>query len=210
MKTRVAIGVAACAWLVLAILEGQAISSAPLKIYSIAGTVATIIFLLWEKFIWKWRIVRRFTDTPLLSGSWRGEIISNYKEDNSRIPPIPALLYISQTASDISVTLFTSESQSLSEYAELIAERDGRWRVIWQYANTPRPEVRRGSERHRGAAELFVGRLPGEGLRGSYFTDRNTKGELIFTEWSPRRYGGIESGFAGDDFKRVSPYPRDY
>lgn len=209
VKTRIAIGVAALVWLALALVAGQAISSTPLKIYSIAGTIATITFLLWEKFAWRWKIIRYFTGLPLLNGTWRGQVISFHESHGSRIAPIPALLYISQTASRVTVTLFTSESQSVSEHAKVIPEEDGRWRLSWQYVNTPRPAVRESSQRHLGAAEVYIGSLSGEGLEGSYFTDRKTNGELAFREWSPRRYSSIDSGLSGDDFEPAAPFLRE-
>lgn len=210
LKVRIGIGIAALVWLVLALLAGQGFSQVPLRIYSIAGTIAALVFALWERFIWKWKIVRYFTGVPLVAGTWRGELISSYMHpDGSNVPPIPTAIYVSQSASKCTVTLFTGESKSISEHAKLIHDPDGRWRLSWQYVNTPRPGVRDRSERHKGAGEVYIGSQPGEGLEGAYFTDRRTDGELRFTEWSAARFSSTESALAADGFNHASPFVGD-
>ncbi|MGW1296572.1 Cap15 family cyclic dinucleotide receptor domain-containing protein [Streptomyces sp. NPDC002533] len=209
-KVRIGIGIAALVGLVLAVLAGQGISQIPFRVFSITGMLATLVFALWERFIWKWKAVRYFTGVPYVAGTWRGELISSYiKPDGTQVPPIPTALYISQTASRVTATLFTGESKSFSEHAKLIHDPDGRWRLSWQYVNTPRPGVRDRSERHRGAAEAFIGSQPGEGLEGSYFTDRRTDGELHLAEWSSARYGSAATALAGDGFRDAQPYVRE-
>ncbi|WP_257034458.1 hypothetical protein [Streptomyces sp. 1222.2] len=209
-KVRVGIGIAALVGLVLALLAGQGISEIPFRVFSIAGLVATLVFALWERFIWKWKLIRYFTGTPLIAGTWRGELISSYiRPDGAPVPPIPTALHISQTSSKVTVTLFTGESKSVSEHAKLIHDPDGRWRLSWQYVNTPRPGVRDRSERHRGAAEVYIGSQPGEGLEGSYFTDRQTDGELHLVEWSSARYGSAATALTGDGFRDARPYVRE-
>ncbi|MEU8587033.1 hypothetical protein AB0C59_08525 [Streptomyces sp. NPDC048664] len=210
VKVRIGIGIAALVWLVLALLAGQGFSQVPLRIYSIAGTIAALAFALWERFIWKWKVVRYFTGVPLVAGTWRGELVSSYVHPNGEsVPPIPTAIYVSQSASKCTVTLFTGESKSISEHAKLIHDSDGRWRLSWQYVNTPRPGVRDRSVRHKGAAEAYIGFQPSEGLEGVYFTDRRTDGELRFSEWSSARYSSAESALAADGFNRTSPFVGD-
>lgn len=207
LKVRIGIGIAALVWLALALLAGQGFSQVPLRIYSIAGTIAALVFTLWERFIWKWKAMRYFTGVPLIAGTWRGDLVSSYiHPDGTSVPPIPTVIYISQSASRWTVTLFTGESKSTSEHAKLIHDPDGRWRLIWQYVNTPRPAVRDRSERHKGAAEVYIGAQPGEGLEGSYFTDRRTDGELKFPEWSSARYGNADSALAAAGFGHPKPF----
>jgi hypothetical protein len=208
VKVRVGIGIAALVWLVLAWLAGEGLSQTPLRIYSIAGTLAALAFALWERFVWKWKIVRHFTGVPLISGTWRGELISSFKSGVSA-RAISAAIYVSQSASKVTVTLFTDESESVTEHARIIHDPDGRWRLSWQYVNTPRPAIRNRSERHRGAGEVYIGSQPGEGLRGSYFTDRQTGGELRFSEWSPIRHGTATTALSASGFGVAHPYARD-
>lgn len=210
LKVRIAIAIAAGVGLVLAVLDGQGVTQVPFRIFSIGGLVATLVFALWERFIWKWKIVRYFTGVPLIAGTWRGEMVSQYvRPDGTKVPLIPTVLYISQTASKVTVTLFTGESKSVSDRVNLIRDSDGIWQLSWQYVNTPRPEVRDRSEPHRGAAQVDIGSQPGEGLQGSYFTDRPTRGELHLGQWSPARYSSAESALGGEGFQDARPYVKE-
>jgi hypothetical protein len=206
-RQQVIIGIVAAVWLVLALLAGQPLSPTPLRLYSIAGAAVTVCLIVYDRYIWNWKWVRRFTVMPSIAGTWRGQLISSHvRPDGTGVPPIPTVLRIMQTASTLSVTLFTGESSSASKQAQLTRLEDGRWSLSWLYENTPRPTVRHRSERHCGAAELRIGGANGEELSGEYFTDRLTRGELLFTEWSPRRYGSAESALVGTDFTVPSPF----
>lgn len=209
IKPRIAIALAVGVWFALALLTDNRLSVMPLRVYSIAGALATLMFLAWDQYIWRWSLVRRFTGTPLIRGTWRGTIESSYStESNCQPAKIPAILYISQTASRVTATLFTDESQSASENAIIVRESDGRWRLTWSYKNTTRPMIRESDKYHCGAAEIYIGYVLGEGLKGSYFTDRKTSGELHFKEWSPRRYSSLSSAVNAGDFTEYEPFTK--
>jgi len=203
---QIIVAIVAAVWLIFALLEGQPLLPTPLKLYSVGVTAATFAFLAYERYLWKWPLVRRFTGLPNLDGTWRGTLVSSYLRDGQPIPPIPTVLRIKQTAASISVTLMTAESSSISEQAKLIREADGRWRLSWLYANTPRQSVRHRSERHQGACYLYIGSSSADGLRGEYFTDRLTLGELHMTEWSSHKHDSADSALAGGDFRAPRPF----
>jgi hypothetical protein len=210
-RVRVAIGIAAIVWFVIALLAHQAASTTALRSISIAASVATIIFLLYDRYIWKWSVVRMFTGKPLVEGTWRGTLKSDYipQGGTKPLPAIPSVIRIEQTDSNIYITLFTKESQSVSELGRLVKEADGRWRITWQYVNSPRPPVRHRSSVHQGVCDVYLTGSGGETLAGQYFTNRKTIGEVYFNEWSKRKYGDAESALKAADFYQAHPFTRN-
>lgn len=209
-QTKIAIGIAAVVWFVVAVLTHQSAQTTALKTVSIAGTVVTIAFLLYDRFIWKLAVVRAFTKKPLVSGTWRGTLQSDYVRpgESGRIPPIPTVIRFKQTNSSLVATLFTCESESISEQGQLVKEEDDRWRLSWVYSNTPRQSVQERSEPHRGVCDLHVSGKDGERLAGRYFTGRKTTGEIELTEWSKHTYHDAVSALSGDDFGAANPFVR--
>jgi hypothetical protein len=207
-QTKIAIGIAAVIWFVLAVLTNQSTQATALKTFSIAGTVVTIVFLLYDRFIWKWKVVRAVTGKPLIAGTWRGILQSDYIRpgETQKIDPIPTVIRFKQTNSTLVATLFTGESESVSEQAKLIREDDDRWRLSWVYRNTPRQSVQERSEPHRGVCDLYVSGKEGEVLKGRYFTGRKTTGEIEFLEWSKHAYHDAASALDGDDFAQAKPF----
>ncbi|WP_432135198.1 hypothetical protein [Streptomyces sp. bgisy154] len=207
IRQQVTVGIVCLVWLVLALLTDDTLSPTPLRLFSAAGTTVTILALAYERYLWRWKLVRRFTGSPLLQGTWRGEVTTSViREDGTPVPSIPAALHVVQSASRVSVSLFTEDSVSTSTHASLLRGDDGRWCLRWQFTNQPRPVARQRSQRHRGVAEVWIGAVPGEGLCGEYFTDRRTYGEVSFVEWSPQRYGSASSALAASDFAPARPY----
>jgi SMODS-associating 2TM, beta-strand rich effector domain len=210
-RIKVAVGIAAIVWFVVAILTHQAASTTALRTISIAASTVTIIFLLYDRYLWRWPVVRAFTGKPLIAGTWRGTLQSDYVPPGKSkpVPIIPAAIRIEQTDSSIHITLFTNESQSVSELGRLAKEPDGRWRITWQYANSPRPPVRHRSNFHQGVCDVYLTGVSGETLTGQYFTNRKTGGEVHFSEWSKRQYSDAESALKGADFTQPDPRVRN-
>lgn len=203
---QVIVGIVAMTWLAIALLTGQTLSPTPLRLYSIAGSIVFLAMLAYEHYIWRWRIVRRFTGVPLVAGTWRGSLVSSYVDASGvSKAPVPAAIRVTQTASVVTVTLFTEDSTSNSKYVQLAELPDSRWRLTWSYVNNPRSGVRDRSGPHNGSAEAILGGN-GASLDGEYFTDRLTRGELHFTTWSPTKYSTAHAAFQATDFISPNPY----
>jgi hypothetical protein len=148
-----------------------------------AVTAAVIGLLAWDRWIWRWPIICKLHGRPVLHGTWRGELASEYEspETGERVPADPDVcLVVRQRFWDISVRLLTKESSSSSMFASFKADDDGVHQLVYVYENTPRAEVRQRSPVHYGAVVLNAPRDRKAGLTGHYFTDRYTIGEMRF------------------------------
>jgi hypothetical protein len=190
LRIQIVAGVTAAVGLAISLAYRS--SSAPstaLRAYAAGTSIAVFLFLVYERYVWHWPPVRRFTHKPDLNGTWMGELRSSYERDGKPIPPIPTILRIHQTNSSQQVTLFTGESASVTEQSQMVKEPDDRWRLSWTYSNKPRASVRHRSDCHLGTAEVTFGL--GDGLVGSYYTDRLTRGELSFPLHSKKLYSSV-------------------
>ncbi|MBV9872122.1 MAG: hypothetical protein JO214_16020 [Frankiaceae bacterium] len=211
-RTRVIIGITAAVWFVVALVSGpEGVAEVSLRAFSLAASVVTILLLLYEKWLWRWKAVRYFTKKPLLEGTWRGTLKSDYVPPGKSepVPPIPTVIRIRQTDTTLFVTQFTSESTSTTEQGRLSKEADGRWRISWLYTNQPRPTIQDRSAVHRGAADLWLSGSHGEVLDGGYFTGRKTRGDLLFDEWCSVPFADASSAFQSLKFVQAHPFVRD-
>lgn len=207
-QIRIIVGIAAAIWFAIALFSESGGEWTALRTVSIAGTAITMLFLAYERWIWRWKAVRYFTGKPDLNGTWRGELHSDFERDGKRIDPIPTVVRIHQTNSQIVVTQFTGESTSLSELAELKKLSDGRYCALFTYTNTPRPGVRNRSDIHTGLCDLNISG-DSNSLSGGYFTSRKTTGDIWFTEWSKRKYGDAQSALEADTFTTPAPFAKE-
>ena len=192
---QVVAGVTAAVGLLVSVLfGGHDSASTALKVYSYGTSISVLLVLAYEHYIWHWPLVRKVTGRPDLRGTWKGELQSSYAASGAAVAPIPTILRIKQTASSQHATLFTGESSSVTEQSDLVREPDGRWRLTWIYANTPRTSVRQRSDCHVGTAEVTYDNV--DGLVGSYFTDRLTRGELKLPVRSQRLFSSVAAAEA--------------
>ena len=138
-----------------------------------AVAITTIAMSMFNKFAWKWKIVKCIHNVPILKNAYEGRIMSTY-DGVERL----GKMIITQTFLNISVKLSTNESQSRSVTTYLDGS-DGSYRLIYTYQNEPHAEVQERSPIHYGTAILDI--CDEENLEGNYFTGRKTTGSMKFT-----------------------------
>jgi hypothetical protein len=94
------------------------------------------------------------------------------------------------------VKLLTDESRSTSALAN-VSEVDGSVLLAYLYLNKPDMRVEHRSRIHHGSAVFDVSGCPARRLKGRYWTDRDSKGELEFVERSNK---------LADDFAEAAGY----
>lgn len=148
-------------------------------------TVITVFSWFFCNVAWKWKMFRKWLVlVPNLNGSWRGKLISDWinPETNSKLAPIDATLSIKQSLFRTSCVMKTGESGSRSIASAFIIEPDNQiCKLVYTYQNDPNQTIQDRSRIHYGTAMLDVN-VTGQSivLDGSYFTGRNTSGQMIF------------------------------
>lgn len=185
-------------WAIVLLVSGQKLSSDLLRPLSTVTSVVVLLSIVFELWLWRlpflhgWLVKR-----PVIEGTWRVEIRSNWKDDGgATIPPVEGYIVIRQTFLNLSLRLLTKESSSHLVGTEIICSVDGLYCVSGVYRNEPRYEDRSHSPIHYGAVWLQVIDTPAQMLEGHYWTDRNTAGEMRLTVRQRKKFQDFQSAQA--------------
>lgn len=170
-------------WAALLFLQGVDLRLSYLRPYSLVVGIVLILSYAFDKWLWRLLPFPRLLGRPVLAGTWKGELRSNWidQQTGEAADPILVFLLIRQTYAAISIRLFTANSFSKSETAEIHKSPDGVSEIVMTYQNIPLLHLREQSPLHYGAMRLQIHGRPTSRLEGAYWTDRDTKGEVVFT-----------------------------
>lgn len=158
-----------------------------LKVVPIVVTVDGFIYLLFIRWIWRWKFLQGWlVPFPDLNGTWDGIIQTNWRDKNGIIPgPIPTLLTIKQSFGRISCVMRTAEmvSRNYSEGFCLNMDEQKR-QICFSYTSRPSVLLRDRSTPHDGTALLDIVGTKELKLHGEYWTQRGTSGTLTFNYYS--------------------------
>lgn len=174
---------ASLAWAGLAFLAGDSLPDTLTRVVSYVPAIIGIGVVAFDKWMWRWWIVRSWTSRPRIRGTWRATLQpsreSHIPEGGNR-GPISAVVVIEQTYWSVHARLTTVESESATETATILKTPDSQDATILVgvYLNDPRATERQRSPTHRGAFRLpLIGDSP-QSIAGSYWTDRLTTGTM--------------------------------
>jgi hypothetical protein len=163
--------------------EGAQFKWGWLDIYSYAVAIGIALLWLWDRFLWRIPLVQQLSFAPRdISGTWRGTVKSLWTDPQTETQPDPktAYLVIRQTASTVSAILLTDEARSVSSLA-YVGAADGTASLDYFYLGSPDLVREDRSRMHHGSCSLSITGLRPTRLRGRYWTDRESRGELDFT-----------------------------
>lgn len=146
--------------------------------YDIIGNIGeavsvTLLFgWLYRKYIWRFKFVK-WESMPRLYKRYSGVLKSSY-DDIER----PISLEIKQTLLSVEVRFISDESRSDSVNAT-IKEINGQNTLLYTYLNEPMSAHRDHSPIHYGTAKLSI--LSERELKGTYYTDRKTTGDMLLS-----------------------------
>ena len=194
IQVQVVLGLSVIAWAVMLFVEGVPLKAAYLRPYSVVVTAVVVGLILFDRWLWRIPPVPRLLHHPALSGTWKGTLRSNWinPETSTGVDPIVAYFAIRQTYSTISLRMLTRESASVSLVAALEGRGDGVPRITSTYENQPGVLIQDRSRIHHGALLLEVHGTPASRLDGWYWTDRDTKGEVVLEQRSRELFSSFE------------------
>lgn len=154
------------------------------RVVAYLPSLAVVIAVVFDLWLWKLPKVRDWCNRPLIKGTWTTTIEPH---PDSHIPeggnrgPITAATVIEQSFWTLSVVQMSEESDSLSKVAALVVPNgDSKERKVLYstYDNQPQMSQRPRSYGHLGGSQLTViGDKPAH-MSGTYWTDRLTMGSL--------------------------------
>lgn len=139
-----------------------------------------LLFVMFDKYIWRIRAVRQLFGLPDLNGCWTCQG-RQFDCDGKVIQEWDGVATIVQTWSRLSVAIATNSSRSRSGPASIERDEGHGIKLLYTYQNEPSPGNPELSP-HRGTCELLFNQDCTEAT-GMYFNDhhRRSFGELKLT-----------------------------
>lgn len=186
--------ISAIAWLVFALSLNLELSNVVVFLKLIPNVVAVdmCIIFLFIKFGWKLCIFRTWlVPFPNLNGTWIGYIYSDWIDPSTkeRVKKIPVMLSIYQTFYETNCIMHTGEMKSYSTAEGFNINREQQTRQLsYIYTSKPRVLLSERSTQHDGAMVFDIVGEKEIKLKGKYWTERKTKGEIVLEFYSKKRF----------------------
>lgn len=180
-----AIGVSTV-WAAVLFFTGPDLHDSTRRGLSYLPSIAGLLVVAFDLWLWKFPGVNRVTGRPHLWGTWKVELQPSTR---AQIPkggnrgPIPGVMIIEQTFWTTAVQFYTQESGSSSISAAIVNKTDSRQAksLLFTYTNSARQAHSHRSHQHSGTCRLDVTGTTPESLSGIYWTDRITAGDMTVT-----------------------------
>ena len=122
------------------------------------------LYSIFDKYAWRWKIVRRFLNVADLNGKWEGTLSSSYNGGTL----IEMKLEITQTWTHIKCTSHFDKSDSESTITAVYSDDSDNCTLYFAYINKSK-DISSGMQMYGGFNEL---KLSENKLEGSYFNNR--------------------------------------
>jgi hypothetical protein len=165
--------------------------------YGLIVFLSSVVLFLFDRWLWRWPLIKRIHSRPALDGTWHGEIKSTWAPDGGDGTIVSdVFLVFRQRFWSLSFRLLTVESESSPVSATLSAAADGVCRFIGVYRNEPDAAHRSRSNIHYGTLTMKIPDKEANELSGSYWTDRETTGDLVVRRLDDRHIASHADGLA--------------
>src|SRR6266550_3514284 len=118
--TRAVIALAAAAWVLIAFLSGRRLEWWWGTSLGLVAASGVLMLLAYDRWIWKWPGLRRLTNRPVLHGTWKAELTTDYPARQHEA--IESYIVIDQTYSRLCVRMLFDRSESQSTHGDIVFE----------------------------------------------------------------------------------------
>jgi hypothetical protein len=159
-----------------------------LKPITTVVTFDTILVFLFARWIWKFKFLHSWlVPFPNLNGTWKGVIKTNWIDEKTgkKPNPIPVILTIKQSFTNISCVMRTVEMNSFSFISGFVIDKENQiLRLVYTYDNIPKQTFKDRSPQHFGTIFFdIVNNGNKKELSGDYWTGRETTGSVELEFW---------------------------
>ncbi len=156
-----------------------------IKILPKVVSIDVAIFGMFAKWGWKWRLFRGWlVRYPNLHGTWLGQAYSDWIDPSTGkgISSIPVMLTIKQSFLSISCASHTAEMNSYSYAESFVIDEEKQLKALaFLSTNIAINSVRYRNPAHDTATYLRIIGKPERELKGCYWTQHNTTGEVTLS-----------------------------
>ncbi len=137
-----------------------------------------LLFVIFDRLLWKCFRKVNFVKTPNLIGEWGGNLKSSFDNHSSEVK---ATLKIFQDWTRIKILMTTDQSSSHSESASIVIDAPEGKYLSYQYINEPKSTAVETMNIHRGTVRLVFDEKKNT-LEGQYYSGRGRQnfGSLYF------------------------------
>lgn len=155
-------------------------------------SIVLVLYFIFSKWLWKFKIFKGWL-VPFanLNGTWKGFIMSNWinPETGEKPAPIPVILTINQSFTNISCVMRTKEMASHSYISDFIIDGDNQLnKLSYSYISNPNQSVRDRNQIHNGTMLFDIINHNSKKLCGKYWTERQTTGDIELEFWKKEKY----------------------
>lgn len=182
-------------------MSGIAVGSFTKTVIGLLPSGLSILLIVWDKWSLSFPQIHQMTKRPKVHGLWAVTITPDEKSvipEGGNRGPIPGFIVINQSYWTLHIRQFTAESKSESRNF-FWEHRSGAEveQLTFYFQNDPQRAHLARSPQSLGACTLLTTRLVPTEIRGGYFTDRCTAGEMDL------RFVDRTTGYASfDDVKK--------
>lgn len=173
---RVIIGIFALLMLSVSLATGESIDENGYKWTLGLASVTALILLIFEKWAWRWPIIRSiiqlFGYPPIVHGTWKGELAYTKDAKGKAGTEIIYIVFL-QTFTELKIKTYTAKSPSYSNSSQILKTKHKLREITYSFTTVPPDHALIDNRSTNGFATLSVIGNPVKELVGSYYTNRN-------------------------------------